>query len=254
MGPEAFLCFVLYPAERSGELLRRCEEHLGDHPDLGTLAFLGHVPEAEDFPAEVHGEPFLALACVHPGGAAEGEESLRPLRELGEPLADLSGPMPYAEAQKVLDADYPDGLRYYWKSINVRELTDEVVDRLVDLNAEAPSPHSTIDVWFQGGAMAEVGEHDTAFGNRAARYLLGIEGNWEERAGDEANVAWVRKAFAEMRPFSDGGVYLNFPGFLEEGQQLMQEGYGGNLPRLAEVKRRYDPSNLFRLNANVLPA
>ena len=253
MGPEAFLCFVLYPAERSRELLRSCEEHLADHPDLGTLAFLGHVPEAEDFPVEVHGEPFLALACVHPSGA-DGEEALRPLRELGEPLADLSGPMPYTEAQKVLDADYPDGLRYYWKSINVRELSDEVVDTLVNLNAEAPSPHSTIDVWFQGGAMAEVGEHDTAFGNRAARYLLGIEGNWEDRAGDEANVAWVRRTFSEMRPHSDGGVYLNFPGFLEEGQQLMQEGYGDNLPRLAEVKRRYDPSNLFRLNANVQPA
>ena len=125
---------------------------------------------------------------------------------------------------------------------------------LVERNAAASSPHSTIDVWFQGGAMAEVGEADTAFANRRAPYLLGIEGNWEDDGEDAENVAWVRATFDLMRSHSDGGVYLNFPGFLEEGEELMRSGYGDNYERLAALKAKYDPGNLFRLNPNVPPA
>ena len=102
--------------------------------------------------------------------------------------------------------------------------------------------------------MAEVGESQTAFANRRAEYLLGVEGNWEQPGDDEANLAWVRETVEAMKPFSAGGVYLNFPGFLEEGDELMREGYGPNYERLAEVKARWDPGNLFRLNPNVVPA
>ena len=156
--------------------------------------------------------------------------------------------MPYTRAQAVLDEDYPDGWRYYWKSTNVPELSDEAIGRLAGHAAAAPSHHSTIDVWYQGGAMAQA-----AFANRDAPYLLGLEANWEEESVSEENVAWVREVFAEMRSFSRGGVYLNFPGFLEEGEQLLHEGYGNNYERLVEVKTKYDPANLFRLNANVAP-
>ena len=102
--------------------------------------------------------------------------------------------------------------------------------------------------------MAEVGETDTAFANRSAPYLMGIEGNWESPGDDEANVAWVRETVNAMKPYSDGGIYLNFPGFLEEGEDLLREGYGPNYERLAQVKATYDPANLFRLNPNVRPA
>jgi FAD/FMN-containing dehydrogenase len=255
VGPEVFLCFVLYPGARAREVMRSCERFLEQAPDaVAPIAVLGHIPEAEEFPAGAHGDPFVALAAVHPGGGAEGEEVLRPLRELGDPIADLSGAMPWVEAQGALDADYPDGGRYYWKSINLPELSDAVIDRLVEHNAAAPSHHSTIDVWYQGGAMARVGEQETAFANRGEPYLVGIEANWEDEADSDANVAWVREMFADLRTFSAGGVYLNFPGFLEEGDELAREGYGANLERLAEVKARYDPDNVFRLNANVQPS
>lgn len=254
VGPEVFFCFVMYPADRSGEVLRFCDRYLREAPEeVGPLGVLGRVPEAEELPAEWHGEPFVALLALHPGDPAEGDRVLRPLRELGDPIADLSGPMPYTEAQAALDEDYPNGWRYYWKSVNVRELSDELIGRLAEHAAAAPSPHSTIDIWYQGGAMARVGEHETAFANRTAPYLLGIEGNWEQEADSEANVAWVRDTVADMRSFSDGGTYLNFPGFLEEGEQLLREGYGANYERLIEVKTAYDPTNLFRLNANIEP-
>jgi FAD/FMN-containing dehydrogenase len=255
VGPEVFVCFVFYPADRAREVLRFCERYLSEAPEeAAPLGILGRVPEAEEFPQDSHGEPYVALLAPYPGdGPAEGERVLRPLREIADPIADLSGAMPYTEAQALLDEDYPDGWRYYWKSVNLPELSDEVIERLVGHAASAPSPYSTIDVWYQGGAMARVGEEETAFANRGAPYLLGIEGNWEEESGSDENVAWVRETFADLRSFSAGGVYLNFPGFLEEGEELLHEGYGTNYGRLVEVKARYDPTNLFRLNANLAP-
>jgi len=254
VGPEVFVCFVFYPAERGREVLQSCERYLAEVPeDVSPLAFFGRVPAAEEFPPESHGEPYLALLGLHPGDPAEGERILAPLRRIADRIADFSGKMPYTDAQALLDEDYPDGWRYYWKSINIRELSDAVIDRLAAHAAAAPSPHSTLDIWYQGGAMARVSEEETAFANRAQPYLVGIEANWEEQSGSDENVAWVRDVFADMRSFSDGGVYLNFPGFLEEGEQLLHEGYGRNYERLIEVKTKYDPRNLFRLNANIEP-
>jgi FAD/FMN-containing dehydrogenase len=254
VGPEVFVTFVLYPADGAREVLQSCDRYLSEAPDdVAPLAFFGRVPEADAFPRESHGDPYLALLAVYPGDPAEGERVLQPLREIADPIADLSGAMSYTEAQALLDEDYPDGWSYYWKSINVPEVSDELIDRLAEHAAAAPSPHSTIDVWYQGGAMARVGEAETAFANRSEPYLIGIEGNWEDEASSDENVAWVRDTFADMRSFSRGGVYLNFPGFLEEGEQLLHEGYGKNYGRLVEVKTRYDPGNLFRLNANIEP-
>jgi FAD/FMN-containing dehydrogenase len=255
IGPEVYFCFVLYPAERAAEVLRGTASFLeGAEEPVAPLGVLGHVPGADEIPAEAHGKPYCAVLAMHTGDAADGERALAPLREMGGEIADLSGTMPYVEAQAALDEDYPDGWRYYWKSVNVGELSDAVVEELVARNAAAPSHHSTIDVWFQGGAVAAVGETDTAFANRASPYLLGMEGDWEEAGGNDANVSWVRDTYAAMQPDSDGGVYLNFPGFQEEGEELMRAGYGTNYERLARVKAEYDPGNLFRLNANVAPA
>ncbi|MGW5210840.1 FAD-binding oxidoreductase [Streptomyces sp. NPDC004051] len=254
LGPEVFLCFVLYPADRTGEVLRACEQYLSRRPDdFAPIGVLGKVPAAEPFPPEVHGKDFTALLAPYPGDPVEGERLLQPLREIADPLFDLSGPMPYSEVQAILDEDYPDGLHYYWKSVNVPELGDELIERLAERAAAAPSPRSTIDVWYQGGAMARVGEEETAFANRDAPYLLGIEANWEAEADSAENMAWVRETFADLSSFSTGGVYLNFPGFLEEGERLLREGYGTNYERLSAVKATYDPANLFHLNANIKP-
>ncbi len=255
VGPEVMVAFVLYPGERAKEVLGFCEEYVGRAPDeVSPLAFLGRVPRDELFPEEWHGEQYIAVLAVYASGVEEGERVLGPLRELGEPIADLSGPMPYVEAQKLLDEDYPDGWRYYWKSVNVNDLSDEVIERLMAHAESAPSDHSTIDVWYQGGAMSRVGAGESAFGDRSAPYLLGIEANWEEEPEeDEANIAWARGCVDDMRRFSDGGIYLNFPGFLEEGDQMMRDAYGENYERLVDLKTEYDPTNLVRLNQNIKP-
>jgi FAD/FMN-containing dehydrogenase len=254
VGPEVFVCFVFYRAEDGREVLQSCDRYLADAPeDVSPIAFFGRVPEAEEFPPESHGQPYLTVLCLHPGDPADGERVLQPLREIAHPIADLSATMAFTDAQAILDEDYPDGWRYYWKSVNLPELSDEVIERLAAHAEAAPSPHSTIDIWYQGGAMARLGEDETAFANRREPYLIGIEANWEEHPGSDENVRWVREVFAAMRSHSAGGVYLNFPGFLEEGEQLLRDGYGRNYERLAEVKAKYDPRNLFRLNPNIEP-
>jgi FAD/FMN-containing dehydrogenase len=255
VGPEVMCAFVLYPGARAKEVLRLIEQYMAQASDeVSPLSFLGRVPHDALFPEEWHGEQYVALLAMHPGEVEEGERVLQPLRELGEPIADLSGVMPYVEVQKILDEDYPEGWRYYWKSVNVNRLDDEVIEHLIAHAEAAPSDHSTIDVWYQGGAMSRVGAGETAFGDRSAPYLLGIEANWEEKPqDDEANVAWARECVADMRQFSDGGMYLNFPGLLEEGQEMMRDAYGENYKRLVALKNEYDPTNLFRMNQNVKP-
>jgi FAD/FMN-containing dehydrogenase len=254
VGPEVMFGFVFYPGDRTGEVLRFMNEYMAQAPDeVSPLSVLGRVPEAEMFPRDWHGEQFVAVLAMYAGEVEEGERVLSPLRELGEPIVDFSGPKPYVEAQAILDEDYPEGGRYYWKSQNVNALGDEEIEHLIAHAGAAPSNHSTIDVWYQGGAMGRIGAAESAFGDRRAPVLLGIEANWEEPRDDEANVAWARECVSDMRRFSDGGMYLNFPGFMEEGQKLMQDAYGRNYERLVALKDEHDPTNLFRLNQNIRP-
>jgi FAD/FMN-containing dehydrogenase len=254
VGPEVMVVFVLYPGELAREVLQALTEFMADAADeFAPLGILGRVPHAEMFPVEVHGEPYAAVAGVYAGDVEEGTHVLQPLRELGEPIADLSEPMPYAQAQTLLDEDYPDGWFYYWKSLELDRLSGEAVDRLLEHAAAAPSDHSTIDVWYHGGAMSRVASTSTAFGDRPLM-LLGYEANFEDRATADANVAWVRDSIEELKPFSDGGAYLNFPGFYEEGEELLRASYGdANYERLVALKNEYDPTNLFRLNGNIRP-
>ncbi len=246
IGPDVMVAFVLYPGERATEILRAVDEYTASAPEeVSPVAFLGNVPHGDPFPPEIRGLPYAAVAAVYAGDAVEGELALQPLRELGDPLADLSGVLPYVEAQGLLDEDYPDGWRYYWKSADLDELADEALERLAAHAATAPSHHSTIDVWYHGGAMGRVGAEDTAFGRRAP-YLIGVEANWEPGDSDDENVAWARAAVDDLRPYSTGGAYLNFPGLFEEGDELLRASYGErNFERLVALKRELDPENVI---------
>src|SRR5262245_47856699 len=245
-GPEVRLLFVFYPGERAAEILGRLDEFMRTAPEeVGPLGVLGRVPHAEDFPAEAHGRSYVAILAPYIGPVEEGERVVAPLRELGEPIADFSGPTTYLEAQAALDADYPERGLYYWKSADLERLDAGVIERITASAAVAPSDESTSDVWFHGGAMNRVAPEATAFGSRA-RYLVGVEANWHDPATSEANVAWARDAVAALEPFSSGGGYLNFPGLFEEGEQLLRASYGdANYERLVALRAEYDSTGLF---------
>jgi hypothetical protein len=215
----------------------------------------GIVPPGHHlFPEETHGRPFVLFGAMYAGPAEDGQRVMQPLLDFGQPLFDASGVMPYVEAQKAFDEDYPRGLRYYWKSLNLSRLDDAVIDRIVKHARKQPSPFSTIDLWHIGGAVGRGRAGASAFHGRQAAFLLSPEANWDNPADDAANITWLRELIADMQEFSDGSRYLNFPGFHEEGDELIRKAFGEKYERLAALKRKYDPTNFFSLNQNIKPA
>lgn len=257
VGPEVAVALVAYPADLTREVVRAYGDYTADLADeVSSFAICGTVPAEEDFPQQAWGEPFVLLMAVAACGVADGERLVQPLRDLGDPLADLSGRMPYVEVQQLFDADYPAGdLRYYWKSVHLDDLSAPVADLAADWAGRRPGPLSTVDIWHLGGAMARVPADATAYGDRSAQYLLGVEANWQRPADDAANLDWTRGCIEAFRDVSTGRQYLNFPGFFEDGDAAVRGAHGeDNYRRLGELKRRVDPHNLFRLHANVPPA
>jgi hypothetical protein len=159
--------------------------------------------------------------------------------------------MPYVQMQTIFDEDYPTGLRYYWKSSNVLEMSDEAIALIVDQAQRQPSPLSTTDIWHNTGAIARMDPNRSAFRGRDVPYLVNAEANWVEPGDDEANISWVRGFLKALQPVAEGGSYLNFAGFQEEGDALMKAAFAEQYQRLVELKKQYDPTNLFRLNQNI---
>jgi FAD/FMN-containing dehydrogenase len=254
VGPEVFFAVVMHPAADVAAALAAYRDWALRAPDeISALAVTWHGPEIEELPAEHHGEPIVVFVAMHAGSPQEGERALRSLREIGSPIADLSGVMPYTEVQQFFDEDYPKWeMRYYWTSTYVRDLPEELIARLVRLNEGAPSPESTVDVWQLGGALARVPADATAFGDRSAAFMLGIEANWHDPDHDAANIAWARSVAAAAEPWSTGVRYANFPGLYEESDGI--DFFGTNEDRLAALKAEWDPTNLFDRNHNVRPA
>jgi FAD/FMN-containing dehydrogenase len=257
VGPEVAFTFIFHEAsdERMAEAIRLYRDYSATAPDeVSSLMALGRIPPDEHhFPAELHRHPFALFAAMYAGPAQVGQEVMKQLIDFGQPLLDYSGVMPYVEAQQMFDADYPDGMRYYWKSLNLSRLDETAIARIVEHARRMPSDLSTIDLWHIGGAIQRFGPEHSAYGGRQAAFLLSPEGNWEAPQDDEANIAWVRGLIDDMAPFSDGGRYLNFAGFQEEGDEMMKKAFGANYARLAALKAKYDPENLFRMNQNIRP-
>lgn len=198
--------------------------------------------------------PVILIAGMYAGPAEHGEQALAPLRAMAEPIADLSGASSYVESQSAFDFLFPDGARYYWKSLFLDSLTDDNIDSVVAVAAGRPSPQTLLGFRHLGGAISQRPEDATAYANRRAAFNLSLDASWDDPADDERNIAWTRRVWAELREQSGGGVYLNFAGFGEDNDLLAHAGYGRNYDRLREVKRRYDPGNLFKGNINVPPA
>ncbi len=255
VGPEVSYALVFYDGARAAEGLRALRAYSALVPDeISPVAFTAVVPDGLDgVPAELVGRPALVAAAVYVGAPEAGDASLRPLRELTEPLVDLSGRMPYVELQRFLDEEYPRGRRYYWKSAVVRELSDAVIDVVVESAARQPSALSTIDVWVMGGATAREPAGGSAYAGRDAGFVVNPEADWDDPADDAANLTWAREFIAAMKPFTVG-TYLNFPGMLEEGEQQLRSSFGEHYERLVAAKDKWDPTNLFRLNHNIVPS
>jgi FAD/FMN-containing dehydrogenase len=244
---------LFYGPEDPAGFLHAYRDFCRDVPDeLTTDALLLTAPAAPFLPEAVHGRLIGVVALCWCGEEAEGQRVLRPLRELG-PVADLVAPMPFPALQRMFDEGNPPGVRHYWKSGFLPELRDDVIDALADRCARVPSPLSSIDVMLLGGAVAQVDEDATAFSHRDARFLLNITSDWTDAATDEEQRAWAREVWEAVRPATTGAGYVNY--VAQEGESQAAAVYGPRkYARLREIKRAYDPENVFSLNQNIDPA
>jgi len=254
VGPIVLAGPIFHTLEDAAEVLRFYREFIAAAPDeLTTIFELSVAPPVPFLPAEVHGKPVVMVGACYAGSPDEGTEVVRPLKQFGRPIVDLLEPKPYTALQSMFDPFVPHGWHRYWKSVELPPLTDEAIDTLVEHSSAPTSPKSYTIVFQLGGALARVGEDDTAFSQRDAAHNVNINAVWTEDDPDaERHIAWARDFFVAMQPHAGGRVYLNFLG--EEGGTRVRQAYGArNYERLVELKRAYDPTNFFRLNQNIEP-
>ena len=255
VGPMVFVGAIFYPLAAAPEILPAWRDFMAGAPEeLSSMAICWSIPPHPPFPPELHGTPIVAVAAAYCGSVEEGERVVQPLRELAQPVVDASGPWPWLGLQSGFDAIFPKGELRYWKSRALAELSAEAIADILDFAGRRPSPLTDIVIWHHGGAMSRVGETETAYGGRDAPFLVTAEASWTDPAQNEDAIAWAREVWDAMERHSTGGVYLNFPGLGEEEEALARAGYGVNFERLAALKARYDPDNLFRMNINIPPA
>jgi FAD/FMN-containing dehydrogenase len=234
---------VIHPISQAREVLRFYRDFTLTVPDeLTTYALLLTSPD---------GAPVIALSCCYCGPLSTGEALLRPLRQFGPPLADEIQPMPYCTLQSMFDAAFPPGLPNYYKSHYVETISDELIDVMVDAFARVPSPLSALGFEQMGGAVRRTFAQETAFWHRSVPYDIAILGEWTDPTTSAANVQWVRDTAEATKPYATGGVYVNFLG--EDGEEQVKAAYGEHFQRLVALKRKYDPTNFFRLNQNIRP-
>jgi len=251
-----FAGIVLHPAESATGAIQRWRDLEASSPEASTQgALLFHFPEDPSGPPPLLGKPVVGLGGVYAGPVEEAERVLRPLREYGPPLVDLFQPTPYNQAQRMADFLWPRGLFGYWKSSYLNGLSDEAINVIVDFFKRVPSKHTVVVLEHNGnGAMDRVPESATAFGHRGWPYNFVVTSAWSDARDTERNIAWTREFFAAMRPFTAKAAYVNYLSG-DEGSDGLAAAYGAEkLARLAVLKRKYDPANLFRMNANIAPA
>ncbi len=254
--PDVWFTVVFHDGRHMKDVLQFYREYSATAPDeISTAAVCGQFPPgSEDFPAELHGRPYVMIVGMYAGSVEQGQQAMQPLREFRKPLIDFSKATTYLEAQKFFDEDYPVGeLCYYWKSLFLTELADDAIDTLVDHAARQPSPLSGIEILYSGGAVTRRDEDACAFAGRKARYLIFVESNWKETWDNVANIAWPCRLIHALQKDSEGSFYLNFSSAPEEKESTMRHNYGNKYQKLMAIKKRYDPTNLFRLNQNIKP-
>lgn len=245
LGPEVAGALVLYPYEDAASVLRAWRDVARHAPDtVAPEIALWSIPPLPDVPEELHGAPVVIVAAVYIGPPADAAPVLAPLRQLGTPLADMSSTTSYVESQSALDGLFPDGGRYYWKSHFADELSDELLDALVEHDAGRPSPGSLIIIRTLGGAIARVGDRESAYPHRSASFNVSVDASWDGPALDDTAIGWARSTWDALAPFATGGLYLNFAGLGDDGD-LRAAALGGHEARLDEIRRAYDPDGLF---------
>jgi FAD/FMN-containing dehydrogenase len=254
VGPQVLAGLIVHPFDDAGAVLPFYRDFTAAAPDdLGVWVVLRKAPPLPFLPPEWHGREVVVLAACYTGAdLAEGERVLAPLRSFGSPIGDVIAPTPLSAWQQAFDPLLTPGARNYWKSHDFTGLDDDLLAAAASYAARLPTDECEILIAQVGGRIADVPVDATAFAHRQTRYIMNVHTRWQDPAGDMACIAWARELFDAVAPYASGSVYSNFmPG--DEAARI-PAAYGSNYERLAAVKRRYDPANLFRMNQNIAPA
>lgn len=253
IGPMVLGGPIAWPLEDGPAVLTAMNDIAADAPDeLGISPAVTLAPPAPFVPVDRIGKPMVALILVWSGDPAEGEKAIAPLRAIGSPFADGVRPLPYLFIQSMLDGGAPHGRHYYWKSHHLPEINEDVIDIIMARAESAPAPFWQMNGWAVGGAVTRVDPDATAVGKREVGFDLNVLAAWPPPdTNTEQHKEWVREGWAELQPHATG-VYTNF--LSDEGASGVEMAYGDRLTRLRALKDKYDPENLFRMNANIPPS
>lgn len=253
VGPKILGGAIAWRGEEAPAILERyCTLLTEAPPEMTCVAALRKAPPAPWIDKDVHGKPIIALFICHTGAFEEGEAIVQSLRSMGTPVGDVVQRRSYLSQQSMLDATQPKGRRYYWKSDYLPAFDSAMVDPLIEHAGWMASPHAAILLFPLDGAIDRLPGDYSAVGNRDAGLVLNIAAGWDDAADDEANMAWARGAWQDLRRFSTGGAYINFQ-TEDEGEERIHAAYGQNYEQLVEVKTTWDPTNVFRINKNIPP-
>ncbi|HSB15751.1 MAG TPA: FAD-binding oxidoreductase [Bryobacteraceae bacterium] len=253
VGPDVLSGLIVYPISEAKSVLQQYRDFIARAPEeLSVWTVLRQAPPLPFLPEKVHGKEIIALALIYAGDPKQGEPLIEPLRRFGTPLGEHVGAQPYVAWQQTFDPLLTPGARNYWKSHNLSTIKDALIDTIIAYTLKLPSPQTEIFLGAIGGATTRPAPDAMAYAHRDAKFVMNVHGRWEEPADDKRVIAWARDFFNACAPFASGGVYVNF--LTADEVDRVRSAYGPNYDRLAQVKRKYDPKNLFRVNQNIVPA
>ena len=252
VGPQVLSGLIVYPLSEAKSVLRQYRSFAAEAPDeLAVWAVLRKAPPLPFLPQAVHGQEIIALALCYAGDPGTGEALVAPLHAFGKPAGAHVGVQPYVAWQQAFDPLLTAGARNYWKSHNFATLGDELFDTVIAYAGKLPSPQCEIFIGALGGATSRPAPESAAYAHRDTRFVMNVHGRWDDPAGDKPGIQWARDFFDATAPFASGSVYVNF--LTADEAERVHNAYGPNYARLAKVKRKYDPGNLFRMNQNIAP-
>ena len=247
VGPMVTGGLVAHPFAHAKDVLRFFRDTAAHAPD--DLMLVGAIQTAPDGATKVAG-----IAAGHFGSPESGAAAVAPIKKFGHPIMDVLGPIPYTQLNMMLDQSLPRGARNYWKSHFLPELTDGAIDALVDGYAQTPSPMAAIVIEHFHGAPTRVPLSDTAFTLRTPGFNVLVLSQWKDHGDDARAIAWGKSTYAAVKAFGGPNRYMNYLDADDSGDVALKAAYGPNLPRLRELKKKYDPTNVFHLNVNIPPA
>ncbi len=253
VGPEVLAGLIAFPFDQARSVLTQFARFTETMPDdLNVWMVTRKAPPLPFLPQDVHGKEIVVLALCYAGDPSQGEKLIQTLRGFGTAHGEQVGVIPYTAWQQAFDPLLAPGARNYWKSHNFARLSDGAIDTVIEYAGMLPSPQCEIFIAAIGGQTSRVAPEAMAYSSRDANYVMNVHGRWESAAEDERGIAWARGFFAKAKPFASSGAYINF--LTEDEADRIAFAYGPTYNRLAELKKRYDPTNFFRMNQNIKPA